>query len=384
MKQKNTVKKVLGLVTLASLGAVIGFFIGKMSGAESTDTTPLGIKLLEIALIIPAFLSVIAWHEGGHAIAGIKMGFNFKMYVVGPFMWEKESTGWRFKWNKNVNTAGGLVLCLPTDSVNLNNRFTVFAAGGPVASLILMALAYGIYGFLFKENPTNNMVVKVMGSFFFITAMLSLFIFFATAIPLRMGGFYTDGARVLRLQQGGDTARFESLLLKLIADATSGLRPKMYNINELEEVQAIAKRLNEPFGVYLHSYFHQAAFDNNDLEKAEKHLLDYINEAENIPEGIRNMVWLDAAFFYAFGKKDLAEAEKFWQQFKPAAMISKAQIFATEAALSALKKDKETTLLKIKDAVKELPNMIDQGVAKALKDKLTILNHVASDLSEPV
>jgi hypothetical protein len=373
MKQKNTVKKVLGLVTLTLLGAVIGFFIGKISAGESTDTTPLGIKLLVIALIIPAFLFVVAWHEGGHAIAGVKVGLNFKMYVVGPFMWEKESTGWRFKWNKNVNTAGGLVLCLPTDSVNLNNRFTVFAAGGPVASLLLTALSYGIYGFLFKENPTNDMVIKVMSNFFFTTATLSLFIFFVTAIPLRMGGFYTDGARVLRLQRGGDTARFESLLLKFIADSTSGLRPKMYNINELEELEAIAKRLDEPFGVYLHSYFHQAAFDNGDIEEAEKHLLDYINEAENIPEGIRNMVWLDAAFFYAYAKKDLAEAEKFWQQFKPAAMISKAQIFATEAALSALKKDKETTLLKIENAVKELPNMIDQGVAKALKDKLTIL-----------
>jgi hypothetical protein len=381
MKQKSKMAKVLGLITFAALGGVIGFFIGKMGAVGSESTVPLGLKLATFILIIPAFFIVVAWHEGGHAIAGVKMGFDFKMYVVGPFLWEKESTGWRFKWNKNVNTAGGLVLCLPTDSVNLNNRFTVFAAGGPVASLLLVALAYPIYALFFKENPTNNWGIEVVGSFFLFLAMLSLFIFLITAIPLRMGGFYTDGARVLRLQKGGDTARFESLILKLTADTTSGIRPKMYNINELEEAQTIAKRLNEPFGVYIHGIFHQAAFDNGDIEKAEKHLLDYISEAENIPDGIRNMVWLDAAFFYAYGKNNLAEAEKYWQQFKPAAMISKAQIFATEAALSVLKKDKETALLKLDAAEKELPNMIDQGVAKALKDKLMILIHVASDLA---
>jgi len=38
------------------------------------------------------------------------------MYVIGPFLWAKEQNNWLFKWNKNVNTAGGLVICLPTDT----------------------------------------------------------------------------------------------------------------------------------------------------------------------------------------------------------------------------------------------------------------------------
>lgn len=377
MKQKNTIKKSLGLITLILLGAVVGFFVGKMAGGASTSTTPLGIKLLNIALIVPiclvALIVVVAWHEGGHAVAGVSMGFDFRLYVVGPFMWEKQSTGWQFKWNKNVNTAGGLVLCLPTDTVNLNNRFTFFAAGGPVASLLLTALSYAIYVIFLKNNPTDNWAVDVFGSFFIITALMSFVIFLVTAIPLKMGGFYTDGARVLRLQRGGDTARFETLILKLTANTSSGIRPKLININELEEALDIAKRLDEPFGVYIHGFLHQAAFDNGDIEKAEKHLFDYINEADNIPEGIRNAVWLDAAFFYAYAKQDLEEAEHFWQQFKPAAMIPQAQVLATEAALSFLKKDNQTALSKIENAVKELPNMIDQGVATALKEQLDLL-----------
>jgi hypothetical protein len=373
MKQKDTLKKILGLLSLALLGGFVGAFIGKMGFGASESTIPLSVKLASIALIIPAFILVIAWHEGGHAVAGIKMGFDFKMYVVGPFMWEKQSTGWHFKWNKNVNTAGGLVLCLPTDVVNLSNRFTVFAAGGPFASLLLTFFAYAIYQLIFRDNPTNNVSIELLGSFFSITALLSLFIFFATAIPLRMGGFYTDGARILRLQKGGDVSRFESLMLKFITDTSSGVRPKLLNINELEEIKALAKQLNEPFGVYIHGICHQVAFDNGDIEKAEQYLLDYINEAENIPEGIRNMVWLDAAFFYAYEKRDLVEAEKFWQQYKPSPMIPKAQILATEATMSFLKGDIETTRLKRDAALKEIPNMIDRGVSIALRDKIDIL-----------
>ena len=373
MKKKSKVGKVLGILSLTLLGGLMGFMIGKMSSSASTIPVPLGVKLAILALLIPAFLIAIAWHEGGHAVAGIKMGFDFRMYIVGPFMWEKETTGWHFKWNKNVNTAGGMVMCLPLDTVNLPNRFSVFAAGGPIASLVLTVLSYGIYALGFKNNPTSNLNIEVVGSFFLFTAYLSLFFFITTSIPIHMGGFYTDGARILRLQKGGDKARFDSLLLKLVIHASSGTRPKLLNINEIEEAQAIAQRINEPFGVYLHSYLHQAAFDNGDIEKAEKHLLDYVNEAENIPDGIRNIVWLDAAFFYAFGKKDLAEAENFLNQFKPSPIIPKAQVLATEAALSFLKNDKEAVILKTDMALKELPNMIDQGVAIALKEKLLIL-----------
>ena len=144
MKKKSKVGKVLGILSLTLLGGLMGFMIGKMSSSASTIPVPLGVKLAILALLIPAFLIAIAWHEGGHAVAGIKMGFDFRMYIVGPFMWEKETTGWHFKWNKNVNTAGGMVMCLPLDTVNLPNRFSVFAAGGPIASLVLTVLSYGI------------------------------------------------------------------------------------------------------------------------------------------------------------------------------------------------------------------------------------------------
>jgi hypothetical protein len=374
MKQKSKVSKILGLLFFTVIGGFVGFGIGKiMNPNHLSHQISKDVLIISLIWVIPAFFLAIAWHEGGHAIAGLKMDFDFRMYIVGPFMWEKEGSNWRFKWNKNFNTAGGMVLCLPRDSVNLPYRFSVFAAGGPIASLVLTGLCYWVFWAFFKTNPTNSQSMELVGNCFAITALLSFFFFVITIIPLHTGGFYTDGARILRLQKGGEVAQFDTLLLKTIANSSSGIRPKLLEIKDIEQALMLSQRINEPFGVYLHSYLYQAAFDMGDMEKAENHLQDYINEVEKIPEGFRSMVWVEAAFFYAFAKNDLSKSEDFWQKFKPSPMIPKAQILATEASLSFLKNDNETALSKIMAAEKEIPLMIDKGIGVALHEKLAFL-----------
>jgi hypothetical protein len=295
------------------------------------------------------------------------------MYVVGPFMWSKEQTSWRFKWNTNVNTAGGMVICMPTGSDDLNRRFSIYAAGGPVASLVLTGFSYSLFLLL------PSVGLQLLSYFFLITALLSFLIFIVTSIPMHMGGFYTDGARILRLNRGGDKARFDILILKIITSSSGGIRPKLLSVSDLEEASALAYQLKEPFGVYLLSYFHQVAFDAGEIEKAEKYLLEYIEKADAIPAGIRNAVWLDAAFFYAIAKSDLERATFYWNQFKPTAMIPKAQVFATEAAMSYLKKNLEKTKSAIESALKELPDMLDKGVAVALEEKMLNLKSALRD-----
>ncbi len=366
MKKKESSKKI-GIVISLLLSGVIGFFAARLevNSASHLSTT---VVLSLAVLFIPAFFLVIAFHEGGHALAGVLVKFDFRMYVVGPFMWDKEQSGWKFKWNKNVNTSGGLVICLPTGTENLSKRFSWYAVGGPLASLVISALAYGVYNFLFSFHTVT--VIQVISYFFVMISFLSLIIFIATIVPMHMGGISSDGARVLRLLRGGDTARFELLIVKIVANTTGGIRPKYIDKAELEEAMMLAKKLNASFGVYIHSFLYQAAFDNNEIDQAEKHLLDYINEADRIPDGIRSAVWLEAAFFYAFTKRDIEKAIYYWNQFKPSALIPKAQVFATEATMAYLKNDKELTHSKIESSVKELPNMIDKGVGIALKEKL--------------
>lgn len=363
--KKTKLLKVLKSIAFIVIFGGIGFFAGKMGVSASSGMSKLSFLTL-ILLFIPLFFLVIAIHEAGHAIAGVWMKFDFKTYIVGPFMWEKDKKSWHFKWNKNVNTAGGLVICMPVGTENLTKRFSVYAAGGPIASLLLAIIAYGAYR-LMSPSTTN---VEILQNALYIMAMLSLIIFIATALPLRSNGFSSDGARVFRLLKGGDTARFELLILKLITNASAGVRPKEIDTNELNEAFILAEKIKAPFKVYLHSFFHQYEFDKGNIDKAEQHLLDYINEIESIPKGVRNIVWLDAAFFYAFGKKDLEQATNYWNKFAPAALIPKAQIFATEAAINILKNENELALINLKAADKEISNMLDNGLGIALTERI--------------
>lgn len=380
--EANHLFKALSFIVFLIFFAWIGYYVGKVAAGTAVAMPPATVVIL-IVLFIPVFFLVIGIHEAGHALAGKWVNFDFRMYIVGPFMWNKEGSGWQFQWNKNVNTAGGMVVCIPTDTDDLGRRFSVYAAGGPVASLLLTIAAYGMYRLIILTDIAGHAALQTLAYFFLIMAFLSLVIFLVTAIPMHFGGFSSDGARVLRLLRGGETARFETLILKLIAGSTSGLRPGLVNIDELNEAHALATKLKAPFGVYLLSFFYQSSFDRGETEEAERYLLEYIERADDIPAGLRNAVWLDAAFFYAFTRRDLDTAEKYWSQFKPAAMIPKAQILATEAAIAALKRHDQVALDKIDASLSELPNMIDKGFGITLQEKLMQLRAYVQQAARP-
>ena len=376
--KKQKMPKFLNFIVFVVFCAVLGFFVGyflKKSGVEANISISNYTILAMLILFIPAFFIVIAIHEAGHAFAGTKVDFDFKMFVVGPFLWTKEENQWLFKLNKNVNTAGGLVVCLPTDTHNLSKRFATYVAGGPLASLIFTIVPFILFLVAYNLNPNKNLGLEITSSLFFLFAIFSLLIFVVTAIPFHSGGFSSDGARFFRILKGGDAAKFEMLILKIISNTTSGIRPKYIDIKELNEALEIAKKLNLPQGVYLHGLLHQTEFDLGNLEAAEQHLKNYLNEIDEIPAGMRNTVWIDAAFFYSYAKQDLLTAEKYWLLFKPSPFVAACQVFATEAAICILKNENEQAFFKINESLKNIPKILDKGLGIALTERLNLLRN---------
>lgn len=351
------------------VGGGVGF-VAAMYGIDFAKGTSLTQLLIIALLFIPAFFLVIAVHEGGHAIAGKWVNFEFRLYIVGPFMWEKEETGWVFKWNKNANVSGGLVVCLPRSTENLAKRFAIYALGGPTASLLLTALAWCLRLLIKATTTPDALFWKTMASFLGLLAFLSLIIFLATIIPMHTAGFYTDGARAIRFLRGGDTSRFELLLMKILTSSSAGMRPRSLDRAEIDEALELAQKTGAPTEVYVYYYLYQSALDAGEIEKAENYLDEYLKRINDIPEGFRGSVHLDTSFFYAFHKNDLEKAKHHWQQYVPSAVLPKAQVLATEAGILLLKNDKAATQEKISKALQELPNMMDRGIAITLREKL--------------
>jgi hypothetical protein len=369
---RKALLKLLKLALILAAGLALGYLAGQLSPKDPSEHLRMApaYKAFLLAMLIPIAIFVIAWHEAGHAVAGILVGFDFRMYVVGPFLWEKTEGYWRFRWNKNLNVAGGLVLCLPKNNQALKTNFVWYAASGPLASLLLALLAGLAFYALPPVTAIQSQGVLLARTMVGAVGAISSMIFIVTIAPLYMGGFYSDGARILRLLRGGDKARFDMFLFSQMANSTSGTRPKLMDTQVLEEAKTLAHRIKEPFAIYLPGILHQAYLDREEWDMAESYLLEYIREAPKMSEAIRDMVWLDATFFYAFARKDLALATPYWEQFKHSPFVPKAHILATEAFLAVLNGDPVTARAKKEAALYELGNMMDKGLAIALRDRL--------------
>ncbi|MBX7124090.1 MAG: hypothetical protein K1X47_00210 [Cyclobacteriaceae bacterium] len=355
-------------IVVGLLGGLAGYwgasYLGVLFKGMSVTSA-----IIVVAGIVPAYFLAVAFHEAGHALTGVWVGFDFKMYVVGPFLWERNDHGLHFRWNRNVNASGGMVISIPVASPRLARNFALFAAGGPVASLLAAALLW-VFADLVSSGVPEAAAVQVVAALFRITAFLSVFLFLITAIPFHSKGFSSDGARVFRLLRGGDVARFELLMLKLVAQAWGGVRYAGLDEREVEEAHNLGEQLQSPMRVHVDGIWYHHLFDRGDLDLAEEKLSLYLSQVDTIPKGLQGAVWLDAAFFYAYARKDLTRATDCWTRFEMSALIPKASVLATEAAVALLKGEREIAKERLEQAWKEVDYMLDKGGAVSLREKI--------------
>lgn len=360
----------LGLL-MGAIGALVGYAVAKWFGGGTSEveaaTLPIGYKLSILGVIPFAFLVTLALHELGHVIGGLLVGFEFRMYTVGPFMIEREAGKLNFKWNKNLNTFGGLALCLPLNDRDLARRFTVFVAGGPLGSLVWALAAWGLWSAL-SVPDLPGFWLHVADMFLFLSILFSGFIFLTTIFPMHSGGFYSDGARIGQFLRKGPDADLQITLLTASAWSLSGTRPRDIDPNLL--LKGLEIPTDSPFKGYFHGFLHYIYLDRGDWERAEYHLLQYETYLEHIPEGYQATVWLDKAYFWAMYYGDAVSAQAFLDNAEIGAAITPSKVLRTEAAIAHAKGDRELAATKAAQALKELPRSMDKGQAVAEKEWL--------------
>ncbi|HMP29997.1 MAG TPA: M50 family metallopeptidase [Saprospiraceae bacterium] len=369
---KNFLKKIIFFIIALCVGGFVGYWVGGLIKSNMIYIPSNFIWVLFL-LILPIYLLAIAVHEAGHALAGVSQNFDFTMYLVGPFMFEKGDGKWSFKWNKGFNLSGGLVLCLPKDTVNIVNRFIIFVLGGPLTSLIAALGSFGIYLLIGGSNEGKGYFVNALSLSLLLFTALSFIVFLMTIIPVNANGFHTDGARFLRLVKGGTTGKLESLILTIISKVMGGIRPKNYDTNEIVEAKQLANELKDSYEVYLDGFLFHNYFDIGELEAAEICLNTYLANIEKMPDGFRGTLWIEASFFYAFAKNDLDKAKYYYHQYKPSPLVPKAQVLAAEAAILRLEGKESEMLTKIDQSLALNGSMLDKGLAIAMKERLELM-----------
>jgi hypothetical protein len=353
--------KILIFTVFLIIGGSLGYALGSLlKGGSSAPKIPTLWLLSLLPILVGGVILGILLHELGHALAGYLMGFKFRFLTAGPFMWEKEGNGRIiFKWNKSLNTSGGLTLCLPDKTENVRFKFVWYGAGGPLMSLFTAIIFWLISNYL--TSSSENFWFFFIDYSCFILSILSFGFFLLTIIPFYTGGFYTDGARILSLLRNNNESKIQVVLLSEMSRSIAGVRPRDLNENALMEILPLSQ--NPPFTFSIINYLYFIALDKKEIDLAAERLNQLTQICMQLPLLFSRLIYLEKAYFEAFFGQNVAEAQYAFNQVgtKNDAFIPKALYFKAESIIALSQQNFDLAIEKAKLALTEIPNLLEKG-----------------------
>jgi hypothetical protein len=317
-QSKFSWKTILVPLILGGVGALGGYFGGiYLKSAVSLQAfSPHGApeKISFIAIAFFAIWFAIAVHELGHLSAGLAQGFRIALYTAGFLGIRGTERGVRFFFNRQFNLMGGLAATFPEkleSGADLRRKFIPIVAAGPISSLLL-SISAGFLCWYLLQNPDENpsLMIRASVTFLLFTTLISGFIFLATMIPTRAGGFMSDGARLISLINGGEKGRYEEASLAVTAYMGAGKLPSEY------PAELLARLTSRSPDSLLGLNGHYIAFTHHlDRGEAQKALPLAQLVQENIlavPAAFQWHYLKDVVFFYALQDQYAASALACW------------------------------------------------------------------------
>jgi hypothetical protein len=275
-------------------------------------------------------------------------------------------SGLKLDWFFSGQTMGGLAAALPDPQRPIRGQLLPLVIGGPLASLLLALLAFGL------SSATDGRV----SAHLLILALMSALIFVATALPMRAGGFLSDGRQCIELMRGGPAVEQRAMLMAAYAESLSGVRPRDRDPTPL--TRALALSGDEPLrdvGAALMAY--QAALDRRDLAEAGAWIDRVAAGHDAYPAGFRQALANEIAYFAVRYRHDPATARAWFARAK-GGVVEPASRALTEAALALAHGDAPAALDAIARAERGLRACSDAGSVPLLQDELSSLRQDAN------
>lgn len=356
--KKSKFRTTITFVVLFVLGGLVGLGVDPILAFLGIDFGEADMNpWVLIPSLVLSLISVLAFHEAGHVIAGKLVGFRFTFFIVGPFKLHSTESGIRFGLNRSLMLAGGLGGAAPTDSRNLTRRAMAYVAGGPVASLLLAATALGL---LFVVPASIGIVLSIIAVFSFLIGIVTL-------IPTRMsGGLVSDGARLKMLTQGGPEARW-CAIAAINGASMAGKRPRDWDEEMIQSSLSHPDGSLDDAGASSTAYYH--ALDTGRTDEAEA-LLGRALSAEEAPEMVRSQVLFEAAFFQAYFRQNTKEARNLFSKAQPSKVLEKHLPARAESTILLVEGDNEEAKKKARESLEVLGSSFSAGAAKLEREWL--------------
>lgn len=313
---------------------------------------------------LAAWLAILV-HEFGHLLGGKLGGMRPGFLLAGPLRVTFDGKFPRVSFNKMLSTWGGLALSLPPNGKASPVMLPLMIAGGPFSSLLSALL-----GWIAAANLMDIGRISI-GLF----AMISTMIAIATMIPIRAGGYYSDGAQLLQILRSPPFAKAKYLISMVIAESLSGIRPREWSVDAIHDSMGLIRDFNLRTSGF--SLIAMAADDSDDREQAGD---AYDRLAQHLKEGgldaypkafLRDLI-IPIAIFVAYRMKDAQLAQRWMDLSDGSAMESYLDLYAKAAIASANHDRKESQRLAI-HALSLMPRNGVDGAEIFYKERLTSL-----------
>lgn len=328
--------------------------------------------LLLLLALIPLLYLAVAFHEGGHLLAGAIRGFRPCLFIVGPLKLERQGGRWRVGRNRVLPGFGGLAAGIPEHTERLRQRMLMLIAGGPAASLLTGLAALAALYSLRTPGPRVTLVGTDATAYILLLVfcLVSLGIGCIALVPGRAHGYSTDGSQILRFMKETPEVEAEVALVALSTTSMAGKRPRDWDPSLV--AQTLKVPADSPRGPLARLLAHTHALDRGDIEPARHHLVDALAHREHVMKMARPAILLAAAEFAALHDHDAASARRWFDEAGEGAMIGvHTRLFAEAAVLHAEGKPHVEERLTL--AATALKESIDRGGALMLEDQIAAL-----------
>ena len=272
-----------------------------------SNEVPLG--QFTIAMIfLAAFLQVLA-HELGHTLTGIALGMKLRMFLAGPFLWQKRDGKWEFKFELGgiLGDTGGTGV-VPTSPNHPRWHDVCVGLAGPLINLAIGLTALGI---AFSADPESRLQ---LGGFSALFGAFNLITFATNLIPLRIGTHYSDGARLYQLMAGGPWADFHRVAWGVASTLVTPLRPKDWDLEAMKRASDGIR--TGAHGLWLRLWIHSHHLDWGRVEEARIAL----NEAEQVyhesASDIRVELYTAFVFGTAYSTRNVEATRQWWNRMQ--------------------------------------------------------------------
>ena len=356
----------LGLLLQMLAGAAFGagsMFLLLRSGIRvAPDGTH---KLLVVAVV---FLSIavampltIVLHELGHALLGRAAGGVLLRLGVGPWRCSRFRSGFRWDRARSLKGIGGFVQTLLPADGRFRRSMSLMLIGGPLANL-LTAAACAVPLVAGAAWPVKIFALTLM--------LISLLIGVINLLPLRVGGFMTDGLQLLRLWTRPDAMLHSQRLARLARASVDGIRPRDLDASDLA---AFDPHTSTGFERFIALLLHSATLYDRGEHAAAREMLDRaLADWEQWPDGFRQLLALAAAGLSAEVDAD-AGAAKAWLAKVEGGLVEDYQIAWVEALIAGLEgrdNDHANALDRVRAG---LDDTIYRGDERVYREKLEVL-----------